>query len=190
MTVERVRELIAEALALIPGQSPILTATISIMTAQLKTLDTDYVELLPAPGLGQFLQIRQVWIHKLGSDVPLETGVEAATVNLHRYGEYALLIVADDTPPKPWNYSTGNYESVWVSNFGRLLRRPDSDIVAGALGGHGLGENQPLVFGFTPGLPGVRNYTPEAYDEWLGPVNDAILTIFLRYETHSIYQFQ
>ena len=65
-----------------------------------------------------------------------------------RYGEYALLIVADDTPPKPWNYSTGNYESVWVSNFGDLLRRPDSTIVAGAIGGHGLGENQPL----RPGL--------------------------------------
>ena len=189
VTVETVQELIDAAIANIPGATPVETATVVISTAQIKTLDTDYVTLLPAPGIGQFIQIRQVWIHKMGSDAPLADGVEAATSKVDAYGEYALLIVADDSPPKPGNYSTGNYESVWVDNFGDLLRQPDSSIVAGAIGGHGLGENQPLVLGFTPGLPGARNYMPEAYDEFIGPVDDAILTFFLRYETHSIYQF-
>ena len=189
VTVEEVEALIATAIGLLPGVTPVQTANVAISTTQIKNLDTDYVELLAAPGIGQFLQIRQMWIHKIGSDEPLETGAEPATANVDRYGEYGLLIVHDDTPAKPWNYSTGNYSSVWIDNFGDLLRLPSSSFVAGAIGGHGLGENQPLVLGFTPGLTGSRNYTPEAYDEWIGPVNDALLTVFIRYETHSIYQF-
>ena len=179
--------LVAQAVA--GGGAPPQTVNVPVSTAQLQTLDTDYVELIPAPGIGQFVQVLQVWIHKFGDADPLETGTETSVANINAYGEYAMLFVADDTPAKPWNYSTGNYESVWVSNFGDLLRLPDSSIVAGVIGGHGLGENQPLVLGFTPGLPGVRNYTPAGYDEFIGPVNDAILTVFLRYAVHSIYQF-
>ena len=180
-------ELVAQAVA--GGGAPPLTVSVPVLNAALKTLDTDYVELIPAPGIGQFVQVLQVWIHKFGDADPLETGTETSVANINAYSEYAMLFVADDTPAKPWNYSTGNYESVWVSNFGDLLRLPDSSIVAGVIGGHGLGENQPLVLGFTPGLPGLRNYTPAGYDEFIGPVNDAILTVFLRYAVHSIYQF-
>ena len=180
--------LIASAVA--AGGSPPQTLTVPITTAQLKTLDTDYVELIPTPGIGQFVQVLQVWIHKMGDDDPLETGTDNAVAGINNYGEYAMLFVADDTPAKPWGYWTGNYESVWVSNFADLLRLPDSSITAGVIGGHGLGENQPLVLGFTPGLNGTRYYTAAAFDEFMGPVNDAILTVFLRYAVHSIYQFQ
>ena len=36
----------------------------------LKNLDTNYVEILPAPGIGQYLEVMQFWIHKSGSDLP------------------------------------------------------------------------------------------------------------------------
>ena len=192
MTVEQVETLIAAALAAFdPGVgAPVLTATIPVLTAQLKTLDTDYIELLPAPGIGQYLQILQVWIHKLGDDDPLEELVtDRSVAGVNDYGEYGLLIVADDSLPKPWGYWSGNYESVWISNFADLLRLPDSSIEAGGIGGHGLGENQPLVLGFTPGLNGDRYYTPEGFDAFIAPVNDAILTLFIRYAVHSIYDF-
>ena len=192
MTVERVETLIAEALAAFdPGVgAPVLTTTVSITTAQIKTLDTDYIELLPAPGIGQYTQILQVWINKQGDDDPLETlDSDRSVAGINSYGEYALLFVADDSLPKPWGYWSGNYESVWVSNFADLLRLPDSSIQADVIGGHGLGENQPLVLGFTPGLNGDRYYTLAGFDAFIAPVNDAILTLFVRYSVHSIYDF-
>ena len=192
VTVERVETLIGAALAAFdPGVgAPVLTATIPVLTAQLKNLDTDYIELLPAPGIGQYLQILQVWIHKLGDDDPLETlDTDRSVAGINSYGEYGLLIVSDDSLPKPWGYWTGNYESVWVSNFADLLRLPDSSFRAGVIGGHGLSEDAPLVLGFTPGLNGDRYYTPEGFDAFIAPVNDAILTLFVRYAVHSIYDF-
>ena len=68
--------LIASAVA--AGGSPPQTLTVPITTALLKTLDTDYVELIPAPGIGQFVQVLQVWIHKMGDDDPLEMGTDPA----------------------------------------------------------------------------------------------------------------
>ena len=192
VTVEQVDQLITEALAAFdPGVgAPVLTATIPVLTAQLKNLDTDYIQLIAPPGIGQYTQILQIWIHKLGDDDPLETlDSDRSVAGITSYGEYAMLFVADDSLPKPWGYWSGNYESVWVSNFADLLRLPDSSFRAGVIGGHGLGENQPLVFAFTPGLNGDRYYTPEGFDAFIAPVNDAILTLFIRYSTHSIYDF-
>ena len=192
MSVEQAEQLIADALAAYdPGTgAQVLTSTISITTAQIKTLDTDYIELLPAPGIGQYLQILQVWINKQGDDDPLEElQTDRSVAGIETYGEYGLLIVSDDTPPKPWGYWTGNYESVWISNFADLLRLPDSTIQAGVIGGHGLSEDAPLVLGFTPGLNGDRYYTPEGFDAFIAPVNDGILTLFIRYAVHSIYDF-
>ena len=177
------------AAAIAASGAPPMTVSVAISTAQLKTLDTAYVELIAAPGVGQFVQILQVWIDKSGHDHPLEMGADDVTARVNSFGEYAMLFVADDTPALPWNYSTGNYEAVWVANFADLLRLPDNSIVAGVIGGHGLGENQPLWIGFTPGLPGDRYYTPAAFDEFIGPVNDASLNVFIRYAIHSIYQF-
>ena len=46
------------------------TATVAISNASLKNLDTTYIEVLPAPGIGQYLEVMQFWIHKSGSDLP------------------------------------------------------------------------------------------------------------------------
>ena len=46
-----------------------------ITNAQLKTLDTDYIELIPAPGVGKFISVQLVSITKSGSDVPPVQGV-------------------------------------------------------------------------------------------------------------------
>ena len=45
-----------------------LTAIVAVTNAQLKTLDTDYVTLIPAPGIGSYIQLEQLWVQKLGDD--------------------------------------------------------------------------------------------------------------------------
>ena len=45
-----------------------LTAIVAVTNAQLKTLDTDYVTLIPAPGIGSYIQLNQLWVQKLGTD--------------------------------------------------------------------------------------------------------------------------
>ena len=44
----------------------------TITNAELKTLDTDYIQLLPAPGVGKFIQVNQAFVRKNGDDVPPE----------------------------------------------------------------------------------------------------------------------
>ena len=51
---------------------PVLQAQLWVTNAQLKTLDTDYRQVVAAPGAGKFIQVRQLWIQKHGSDQPPE----------------------------------------------------------------------------------------------------------------------
>ena len=41
----------------------------TITNAEFKTLDTDYIELIPDPGPGNYVQIEQAWVRKNGVDV-------------------------------------------------------------------------------------------------------------------------
>ena len=56
----------------IPAGVVIQEASHYLTNAELKTLDTDYVELVPAPGVGKYIQVMQVWARKDGADVPPE----------------------------------------------------------------------------------------------------------------------
>ena len=50
--------------------SVIKRTSLTITNAELKTLDTDYIELVPAPGASKFLSVQLVSITKIGDDVP------------------------------------------------------------------------------------------------------------------------
>ena len=63
-------------------------ASRTITNAELKTLDDTYIELIPAPGAGQFIQVAQVFITKNGDEV-LGTWTEPSTSSFNEYtGEH------------------------------------------------------------------------------------------------------
>ena len=69
--VDNMQKLASAVDGLVVGSlSPALTNSVAISNAMLKTLDTDYVELAPAPGIGQYIELEQVWVQKVGSDEP------------------------------------------------------------------------------------------------------------------------
>ena len=45
-----------------------LTTSRTVTTAELKALDTTPVEIIPAPGAGQYLEVEQISVNKLGDD--------------------------------------------------------------------------------------------------------------------------
>ena len=286
-----VKELIRAALdAFDPSGAPVQTATVAVSNAMLKNLDTDYVEILPAPGLGSFLQIQQFWIHKSGSDLPpthtpiyrlaispdatlseaealagnslthlfgdipfpawdtphyLYCGVAVtdrdilnldgldfanqfvaapnltvdgvamkwwrttityadkatlsnrvgtrfrqermATVStIERFASLYLLFQTDPTEMKPLN---DGFRTVSRYELDYLLRRDDSSIIAYSVGGQSLIENTALSFGLVVAGGDTGNYSAAAYADYMEDVDDAILTIFCRFSTHSLYSF-
>ena len=62
--------LIADGIA--AGGAPPVHVTRIITNAELKTLDDTYIELAPAPGFDKYIQVRQVYLEKHGSDTPPE----------------------------------------------------------------------------------------------------------------------
>ena len=52
------------------GGSVLVQAQLWVTNVQLKTLDTNYRQVVAAPGAGKFIQVRQLWIQKHGSDQP------------------------------------------------------------------------------------------------------------------------
>ena len=292
VTVERVESLIADALAAYdPGVgAPVLTATIAVSNAALKNLDTNYVEILPAPGIGQYLEVMQFWIHKSGSDLPpthtpiyriavspdvnlSEAEALAGNSLTHLYGDvpfpawtdprylfvgeaitdrdilnldgldfsgqfvpapdltvdgvsmkwwrtnvtypdkaslsnrvgtrfrqermgtvstvidYASLYLLFQTDPTEIQPLNDGFRTVSRYELDYLLRRDDSSIIAYSIGGQSLIENTALSFGLVVAGGDNGNYSAAAYDAYMADVNDAILTLFVRYSVHSIYDF-
>ena len=59
---------------LAPGALPVVQrAQRRITTAELKALDTTYLEMIPDPGNGKYIEVRQIWMRKHGTDTPAVT---------------------------------------------------------------------------------------------------------------------
>ena len=50
--------------------SAITQVQLAISNAQLKTLDTDYIEAIAAPDAGKYIQVHGIWTRKRGADIP------------------------------------------------------------------------------------------------------------------------
>ena len=48
--------------------TPFHRATVNINNAQIKTLDTNYIQLIAAPGVGKYIEVEEAWIKITGSD--------------------------------------------------------------------------------------------------------------------------
>ena len=56
---------------LVPGATPLILETVRTITnAELKNLDTTYIELVEAPRAGKYIQVEQLWMEKTGVDPP------------------------------------------------------------------------------------------------------------------------
>ena len=70
---ERSRRILAQNARqyLVPGAVPIIQEeVVEITNAQLKNLDSNYIELVEAPRAGKYIQVEQLWMEKSGSDPP------------------------------------------------------------------------------------------------------------------------
>ena len=69
----------------------ILTSSIEITNAELKTLDTDYIQVVPAPGAGKYIRIVDFFFTKTGTDQPHQ----AITSYITAIGDAAMPTIAD-----------------------------------------------------------------------------------------------
>ena len=70
---ERSRRILAQNARsyLVPGAVPLILESIRTITnAELKNLDTTYIELVEAPRNGKYIQVEQLWMEKTGDDPP------------------------------------------------------------------------------------------------------------------------
>ena len=56
-----------------PSRSITRRAMRSISNAELKDLDTAYIELVPSPGAGKYIQVLQLWMKRTGQTAYLPT---------------------------------------------------------------------------------------------------------------------
>ena len=169
------------------GGSPLLVATVDITNAQIKNLDTAYIELLPAPAASEYLKIDQMWFHKFGSDAPTITSSNPTpnAESLDHYTNYILaMMVTNPAAALPLGEDHGDY--IWVvggdlQDGGNLLR-PEPYVDGSGVGGHAFAEGTPLVLGL---VASPRRYSAAAWDEFIGTVNDVSYANLIFYSVHS-----
>ena len=169
------------------GGSPLLVATVDITNAQIKNLDTAYIELLPAPAASEYLKIDQMWFHKFGADAPTITSSSPTpnAASLNHYTNYIIaMLITNPAATLPLGGDRTDYIWVYGSDLqqgGELLRaQPYLD--GASVGGHGFSEGTALVLGL---VASPARYSAAAWDEFIGTVNDVSMRISVFYSIHS-----
>lgn len=271
--------------------------TVEVNNAQIQSLNTDYIELVPAPGAGQYLEIERIWVQISGSDelpaavdsyifvssteAALTTAIAAAgtvqennvffdlpewtaedryayvgvhwtqpdilrmalvtpgatdvtrvpglfevggqmykfwrsntafasradysatdqaapilnhnspsIARLNSWTNLALLFVQNATVEKPLHRWSNEYLSAYEYQFGPFFRLPNDTLVAAAIGGHDLLENQALMLGMIVTVHRSQrgiNYDETICDTWLAEISDRSLEIVVEYQEHSTF---
>ena len=165
-----------------PG-TPVVTqqAQLWVTNAQLKTLDTDFLEIVPSPGAGRYIQVEQVWLQKHGTDAP-----SPPSVNFSNRTNVAFMVIHPGITDRPLNVwrSGDDYATPESIRLWDLLDLDDGVIWARNVGSVGLVENQPLHLGITAQLD-TSAYTEAAWDAFLTGIDDVTLGITVRYQVHD-----
>ena len=165
----------------------ILTAVVDVTNAQIKNLDTDYIELIPAVASNEYIKVDQMWFHKFGTDAPTITSSnpEPNAASIAHYTIYILaMLITNTAATLPLGGDRTDY--IWVyggdlSDGGQLLRiEPYVD--GSGVGGHGFAEGTALVLGL---VASPRRYSAAAWDEFIASVNDVSMRISIFYSVHS-----
>ena len=91
----------------------------TITNAEIKMLDTDYIELIPAPGAGKFISLNQVSISKDGNDIRDQVWIASAiwsstsAVVIDSEAEAAYLKLADHLRVDDWE-DTGESRYLYI----------------------------------------------------------------------------
>ena len=160
---------------------------VNISNAQLKELDASYIEVIPSPGAGKYIDVINVWTTISGDDHPNTDNVpldDASPSDVNKWAVYALLYIEDETAVNPLYY--GEITSLQRYGLGGLLRT-DPGTFGSRVGGQSYRDNTPLMVGVVydgslrGGVGDSNVYTEQAYDNFIAPVNDKSISITIRY---------
>ena len=167
--------------------SPLLVATVDVTNAQIKNLDTAYIELLSAPSVSEYIKVDQIWFHKFGADAPTITSSSPTpnAASLNHYTNYIIaMLITNPAATLPLGGDRTDYIWVYGSDLqqgGELLRaQPYLD--GASVGGHGFSEGTALVLGL---VASPARYSAAAWDEFIASVNDVSMRISVFYSIHS-----
>ena len=169
------------------GAPALLVATVDVTNAQIKNLDTNYIELLAAPAASEYIKVDQIWFHKFGADAPTITSSSPTpnAASLNHYTNYILaMLITNPAATLPLGGDRTDYIWVYGSDLqqgGELLRaQPYLD--GASVGGHGFAEGTALVLGL---VASPARYSAAAWDEFIASANDVIMRISVFYSVHS-----
>ena len=164
-------------------------AVVAISNAQLMELDKTYVELIPAPGKGKYIEVVNSWLTVTGDNVPDITGsaIELSASSINVWSYFGYFYIKNKMAENPL-YSE-DIVQVDVRGFGNLLRS-NTGIYGSKIGAQPYEYDSPLLAGVvfanidrTYGESSV--YSAAAYDDFIAPVLDKSFSITLRYHILS-----
>ena len=168
-----------------------LTAAVTITNAELKNLNKVYHELIPAQGVGRFVELVRYRLQILGADV---IDYDSLTSNEQRIDAWmALNVLYINTPTQPYPLGLGNNPSEvstllhWGFNAPLFYSTTDTD-ERGVVGGQGLRENHALHLGCTIGIGrrfAATYYMDDWWDGYFAGVDDKSLRLEVDYFVHT-----
>ena len=183
--------------------NPVKTASVTITNAQLKTLDTDPVEIIPAPGAGKTIEILRSKVTGMGSD-PLKSVDDGGTSttpdsqSVWFYSYFVLGFIIDDTATKPPLVipgSGGVFEGSLDDATPFLTYWQNSVVAADGVAFHLVGGRQVLrensaleAFAALNAATFSRDhrYSAAAWDDMWSTGNDNTVEVEVDYYIHSI----
>ena len=167
------------------------TATVVISNTQLKALNKTYVEVIPAPGVGKFIEVARYRLQILGADVIDYAGLTSDEQRINAW--MALNVMYILTPSQPYPLGLGNNPSEvgnllhWGFNAPLFGLCTDTD-ERGVVGGQSLRENHALHLGCTVGIGrrfAATYYMDDWWDGYFAGVDDKNLILEVDYFVHT-----
>ena len=147
---------------------PAQTTTINVSNTQLKALNTTYLEVIPAPGVGNFIEVLSYELQITGADAVDGTTTDQMIQTVRSWMALSLLYDYSENVDYPLHSSSGEIALAARYNFGDShLFESATTLDAGYIaGGQPLANNKALMLGATVSI--ARSARDFAYDptEW------------------------
>ena len=178
--------------------TPAQTASVTITNAQLKTLDTDPIEIIPAPGAGRVIEVMRMAVEASGSDMPTSTDTESTGIpdsqTINGRGRLAIGFVdgtARTMTPYGWLSpdTKGGFDNAAPTWALREVFTGSDFSDRFSIGGQTFYDDTALMLEFVISALSQssidRAYTEAVWDEWWATANDNTLTIEVEYVIHD-----
>ena len=165
---------------------------VSISNAQLRELDKTYIELIPAPGEGNYIDVINFWLTTAGDNQPNIENVPVDGISpydIDTWAYFALLYINNSIVSNPLYAEEST--SIHYYRLSELLAT-DPGVYGERVGGQSYRYNSALMAGvafiasFSNRVYGEANaYSEDAYDTYIAPVMDKSFGIRLLYRILS-----